>query len=412
MGEEKWFEEDWWADLKMKPGESLVPSSTLPVDPLVAAGFVNSTSTSTKPTLEDTNWFKNRREQAAKASRTARQKRKREVEKLREENKRLRDERHDFLSKIEQLQLQLEVLRKEREHDGQRENDLLKLQLQAHQEFVDNFMKLAGGMPNSDLSKLAICKQGAEFAQTHALSLLSQSVREEWREAKLPEKAEHLRRRLRMCFKFVDGMSPAEVCPRMQFRIDMNFCDVNALEVAEMYWKSWTEEKEQAKTYHLREDNKFDFKTLFLEQTDEQDALVSAGCYREFYPPPEKDKDWVFVAARLQKRMARSTFLKHDPDEKFGPVDCHMLVRTTTQQPLLPADKRTERLSSLLAEGCVVFNENDEEKRKARLVTVCSMPDDIKFRSIEGIRSVVDAEGKITEKFLTFLTSFSHRLTS
>jgi len=108
---------------------------------------------------------KKRRQQIAAASRASRARRKRELEDLRDENKRLREERSQFLSKIGELQMKVEHMRERGSTDMRVENELLRAQLEEHKRFVSCFKKLCDGAPTSLNARHMIYKQGSDSAQ-------------------------------------------------------------------------------------------------------------------------------------------------------------------------------------------------------------------------------------------------------
>ena len=75
-------------------------------------------------------------------SKTAREKRKRELIGLRSENKRLREERVEFQKKIRLLEEKVDLFRDQASANIQLENEILRAQLEEHKKFVGGFMKL------------------------------------------------------------------------------------------------------------------------------------------------------------------------------------------------------------------------------------------------------------------------------
>lgn len=75
-------------------------------------------------------------------SKTAREKRKKELVGLQSENKRLREERSEFLKKIEYLEKRVDLLSDQTCRTMQLDNEILRVQLEEHKKFVGGFMQL------------------------------------------------------------------------------------------------------------------------------------------------------------------------------------------------------------------------------------------------------------------------------
>ena len=124
------------------------------------------------------------------------------MEDLRDENKRLREERSQFLSKIGELQMKVENMRERGSIDMRVENELLRAQLEEHKRFVSCFKKLCDGAPTSLNARHIIYKQGSDSAQAHVLGLISQSQADDWVEATLPPDANIPYQNFSLYYKF------------------------------------------------------------------------------------------------------------------------------------------------------------------------------------------------------------------
>lgn len=357
-----------------------------------------------------------RRKQIAAASRMSRARRKRELEDLRDENERLREERSQFLAKIGELQLKVESLREQGSTDMRIENELLRAQLEEHKRFVACFKRLSEGAPSSVNARHAIYKQGADTAQAHVLGLVSQSQADNWKQATVPLEADLPYQNLSVFYKFIDeygsvkkedGPSGPDATPekprrRLNVRVDVLFPGIDAASLSEFFWESFSNTATQQRLYSIRG---VEITPLTDDMPDKDTKMLY---YRERWEG-EKDQDLVLICNRRRKELAKSTLaLPHGTKAKpaVGKVTAMIMALSTTQHSAAPEYENANRINSLFVQGAIIWNVLAD----SRLCVVFSFPDDIKLKAIKSIDDVINSEGSITMKFVDILKSYRQEL--
>mmetsp|Transcript_6472 Transcript_6472/g.10017 ORF Transcript_6472/g.10017 Transcript_6472/m.10017 type:complete len:301 (-) Transcript_6472:89-991(-) len=296
-------------------------------------------------------------------------------------------------------------------------------------------MKLVSGVPRTQLAVQTLYKQNADYAKTHVLSLFSGSLRETWKLARIPGTIAKMFRSVAARYIFVDDFATKRSgAPKMRLnlRLDIVMESVDVDTTADLYWKLWTNVTEQSLVYGLdNSTDSYEFKRLFLENLENdtengEKPLVSAAYYRERNPPPMKDKDWVFVSTKSIQTMALSTITNErkvldvrnaaggegGKRRKCGGVRrCQILARSTTQHLKAPNDENTQRITSLLVEGCILWSDlDDNDQPLTRLSVVLSLPEDIELRELHGFESIITSKGRLNDRFSLYLTRFMNAL--
>jgi len=361
---------------------------------------------------------KKRRQQIAAASRASRARRKRELEDLRDENKRLREERSQFLSKIGELQMKVEHMRERGSTDMRVENELLRAQLEEHKRFVSCFKKLCDGAPTSLNARHMIYKQGSDSAQAHVLGLISQSQADDWIEAIIPPEAEIPYQNFSMFYKFkneygevatsdagaggkaADGAEAKGPRQRLNVRVDVLFPGMDAVQIAEFFWNSFSNTSMQSRLYKV--------KGIELTQLadDMPDKDTKTVYYREKWEAPKKDQDWVIICNRRRRELASSTLALPQKGNRVKPevgkVAAMVLALATTTHSVAPQFDNANRITSLFVQGAVTWNLGSD----ARLCAVFSLPDDLSIKAVEKFEDVIDSKGRLSSKFAAVLRSF------
>mmetsp|Transcript_17300 Transcript_17300/g.20803 ORF Transcript_17300/g.20803 Transcript_17300/m.20803 type:complete len:481 (-) Transcript_17300:89-1531(-) len=364
-----------------------------------------------------------RRKQIAAASRASRARRKRELEDLREENKRLREERSQFLSKIGELQMKVENMRERGSLDMRVENELLRAQLMEHKRFVSCFKHLCDGAPTTINARHIIYKQGSDSAQAHVLGLISQSVADNWVEATIPAEAEIPYQNFSMRYKFkadygenpttsmengmlMPSMSNSKVRQRLNVRIDLTYPGLDTATVSDFLWSSMSDTSVQQRLYNIKG---IELTQLADDMPDKDTKMVY---YREKWDAPKKDQDWVMICNRRRRDLPKSTLTVPCKDTKskskqgIGKVNSVVLALQTTQHSVAPQFHNANRITSMFAQGAVTWNVGGD----ARLCVVFSFPDDFKIKAVEGFQEVIHPDGTLTLKFAEVLKEFNQML--
>mmetsp|Transcript_9336 Transcript_9336/g.15207 ORF Transcript_9336/g.15207 Transcript_9336/m.15207 type:complete len:454 (+) Transcript_9336:91-1452(+) len=394
---------------------------------------------------DDQEWFERRRVIVSQASKNARKKKKREMETLQLENKRLRLERAQFLLEIEELVAKVQEMREQGDIDLHIENELLKAQLEEHKNFVGALREMAVGIPTNDATRRRIYTQGADYAISHTLSLLTRSVKEnaKWLQATIPEDVldKKTLNSVKVWYRYVDDFKTKPTSfvsaktatvtddkktrKRLHVRIDHLLPGVTMAEATDLYWSIWNENPvlkeffQQAqsdvspKLEHLIEDSieKSRDPTNPITSTDpsRQDIIISYS--REKNEEALADKEWVFVSTKTSQDISKAAL--HLP--KTGEIDCttcNVLSRsTTTNHELSPSKKSgkaVRRIKSIYVEGCVIWDapEENDGKNCCRMATVVSMPENFNQSWLSGPQDIVDANGCLADKFRGYLKGF------
>ncbi|KAH9252188.1 hypothetical protein BASA81_009780 [Batrachochytrium salamandrivorans] len=363
---------------------------------------------------DDGDKVKKRRQQIALASRASRARRKRELDDLRDENKRLREERSQFLGKIGELQEKVETLRERGSTDMRLENELLRAQLEEHKRFVSCFKRLCDGAPSTQNARHQIYKDGSDSAHSHVLAIISQSQADDWLEATVPAELEIPYSNFSMFYKFKQEYGTEDQGRRrLNVRVDALFPGLDASLFSEFFWQSLSTTQIQERLYNVKG---VEITQLADDMPDKDTKTVY---YRERGEGERKDKDWVMICNRRRKELAISTLglpkRQKNPSggaasrPEVGKVTAMVVASSTTQHtsiaPLAEFES-ANRITSLFVQGSVSWNVGSD----CRLIVIFSMPDDIGVKAVESFDDVVDDKGVLGTKFANIIKSFQQML--
>uniref|UniRef100_A0A7S2R844 BZIP domain-containing protein n=1 Tax=Mucochytrium quahogii TaxID=96639 RepID=A0A7S2R844_9STRA len=399
-------------------------------------------------------WLKKRREQIARASRKAREKKKNRKVELEKENDRLKRERSAFLENIQNLQLKLAELRNCGHIDIQLENELLRAQLEEHKRFLSGCCQLHHGVPSSTGTLLSINRQSADFTNTYVHSLISRSITENWELGKVKgTKFQHVipGYNATSCYKFIT--EPKEC---LHLRIDFAVRGIGIDIVADVYWSMWTNPDIVRKLYGI--DCPFKLKEVNI-------PMAPTGvdeCMRT-YSYSEDSVEWVYLASRKREQIVKSTVQL--PDEKspglvrgltpkqveqqaaaaavqqqpkkrrkgksgekkeaavgvFGKTNGWVFARSTTQHtPEETTGKKSrQRIAGFLIEGLVVWEqevrntvevecmqEDLDPDMCTRGTIVLSIPRVLPLSILKTYNDLIDEEGHFTDRYIQVLDDF------
>uniref|UniRef100_A0A7S2RHX7 BZIP domain-containing protein n=1 Tax=Mucochytrium quahogii TaxID=96639 RepID=A0A7S2RHX7_9STRA len=376
-----------------------------------------------------------RRKQIAAASRASRARRKRELEDLREENQRLREERSQFLSKIGELQVKVENMRERGSTDMRVENALLRAQLEEHKRFVSCFKQLCDGAPTTLNARHVIYKQGSDSAQAHVLGIIAQSLADNWTSGKLPSDIDIPYQNFNFFYKYKNeygekrGKQGSPRKQRLNVRVDLTFPGFESSSVADFMWNSFSNTDIQQRLYRVQN---IELTQLADDMPDKDTKMVY---YREKLEPPLKDQDWVVLCSRRSRELAKSTlslppaagkeqaegneqtqsgffgkFFSSDGEpstkrmkQEVGKAMAQVLAMSTTQHSAAPQFDNANRITSMFVQGAVTWDVNGD----ARLVVVFSFPEDFKIKAMEGFEDVIKKDGTMAPKFIQVLREFN-----
>jgi len=411
-----------------------------------------------------------RRKQIAAASRLSRARRKQELEDLREENKKLREERLAFMGKIGDLQVKVENMREMGSTDMRVENALLCAQLEEHKRFVACFKNVCDGVPTTLNAKHLIYKQGSDAAQAQVLGLISQSLADQWIPGNIPPEANIPYQNFQFHFKFKNDYGEkssnskikGEPNPRQRLnvRIDVSFPGFGADSVADFVWNSLSNTDMQQRLYRV---NNLELTQLADDMPDENTKMVY---FREKVEAPGKDQDWVVLCNRRQKELANSTLLSpseykgrdagaaaldlasaagngtdasesddtassifsasnlfstffgrsststplagsaQGDKKKSTRVNATVLAMSSTQHSAAPHFENANRITSMFVQGAVAWSSGGD----AQLIIVFSFPDDFSIKAMQRLEDVITPNGTMTMKFANVIKEFNEML--
>lgn len=348
---------------------------------------------------------KRAREEKEGEPRGARTVQKVELLRLQHENTQLKSERAEFLDKINQL----EQLQKKGGVDAllQEENELLRAQLDEHQQFIKRFSSLTDFEPEEREDEQVIYRQGAESAQSYLMSLISQS-QARWLRARVPDRvsASSVLEDLEMShFTTTDffGTKEEGVNARMNFRFDARIKYPNCAEmVADVFWRTFSDGETQKKLYNT--DDKITLRPVVGKMPDDDTRVV------QYTRPEPCEQNVVFVVNRKCETLAKSTlsppqnFVAKSAstksafrNEDFGETSAHVVATTST---ILFSDKDktlqgADRVKAFVVKGAVAWNEEDS----TRLLVIYSVPDTYKVHNALSFGDILNHKGSLSRKF-------------
>jgi hypothetical protein len=404
----------------------------------------------------------------AEASKHARAKKRQEMELLREENVRLRGERAQFLLRIESLMAKVQEMREGGDVDVQIENELLKAQLEEHKNFVSALHKIAQGCPTSDLTRRRVYSQGANYAVTQVLSLLTRSVTEQrlWTPARLSERV--LRQHPALCnikavyFRFVDDFravaprtplqssasvasspsspsspssisspppsSPTPPSRRIHVRIDHLLPNASVDEVSAVYWNVWEDIDTMHRFFqgldggsygqgdfelqHLIQDTIERQTSSALRPNAREEQKINISYVREptlGEGKPEDAAAFVFCATKTRQEISRGALCLPDAWQQGEPAEPDSACMTCTVLARsttvhYEAEAVPKRIKTHYVEGGALWALPGG--RGCMMASALSIPEALEQRWISGAADVIAADGLVTDKFAQYIAGF------
>jgi len=404
-----------------------------------------------KSKLNSTEWLLRRKEQIARASRKAREKRKSQVNELQEENHRLKKERAAYLAEIQELNSSIMNMRSKGQSAIQIENELLLKQLEEHKRFISGCIKLQVGIPTSGKTFKHMHVQGTSFAKTFAHSLVSNSG--SWNATTLePKYFTHLKPGIHVtsCHQFISEPSPV-----LHLRMD---------KVADLFYSQWTDKDAMEKGYCLNEGCNL---TKLDIPDDTSENLEVYSFSEEQKDAPDKMNEWIFLITREREDMVKSTLalpmeltpslVRGDCDEPpvqtdkrkrrkiksstnkdstlgtFGKSHGWIMARSNTRHVPIPNKEGYQRIESLLMEGVLIWQqgiirEDDdleasfidckqteqlvEREMCTRVAIVLSIPKILNLNILKSYHDVVSPAAVLTEHYSAIVDNFFFNLTT
>lgn len=414
----------------------------------------NKSGITTKGSTSEAEKKAKRRKQIAAASRASRARRKRELEDLREENKRLRDERSAFLSKIGELQVKVESMRERGNTDMRVENALLRAQLEEHKRFVSHFKYLCDGAPTTAGARHMVYQQGSTAAHNHVLGLISQSLADNWQPGRVPPDANLPYQNFHFSYKYKTEYgektgTAAVPRQRLNVRVDLTFPGFQSSSVSDFMWNSFSNTDIQQRLYRV---NNIELTQLADDMPDKDTKMVY---FREKLEPPQKDQDWAVICNRNAKMIAKPVLALppcfsgqempdgsapgHSISNFFGGMVSKMtgggrdapvnddgmpegpptkrvkhevskvaatVLAMSTSQVTTPQFENANRITSMFVQGAVTWDQGGD----AKLIVVFSFPDDVKIKALERFEDIINPDGTMGLKFAEVLKELNEML--
>lgn len=367
-----------------------------------------------------------------------RARRKREWLVLREENRRLKDERAGFLRKIEELEGAMpraDDLAPD-ELVARRENELLRAQIAEHAKFIERFASIAD--PSTPKEKAdVIYREGADMSQNFVASLFSQSQLG-WTVLTVPSIVLMLGpwQSAQMSYsRQEDFFGAAEAGTRLNIRFDGAIKGCHPAVLADVMFRSFFKHEDQGRLYLNRRD--LELKATASKMPDEHTKVVQFK--RRWRSETRRDQDAVFLVTRERRLLAKSTMAapakkpkkakkpqkpkgkanatnskvaqpRCAPCDDFGKVSAICVAATTSA--LYDADDLAsdglERISDPIVKGCVAWAEGDE----TRFALIYSMPKD--YQAFDGLSTTtcISPSGSLSFTFVTTMAKVAREFCS
>lgn len=354
----------------------------------------------------------------AESSRLARQKRKQEVSGLVEENKKLRQERAEFIARIEKLTAAIQELREKGDIDVHLENELLKAQLEEHSLFVVALRQMANGIPTSETAKNRIYKKGADFAVNHVLSVLRRSVDEKPKWIVAHPLNGDLKQIVQVSFRYARECETSKI---LHVRIDHSLeSSVDINQVSELYWRLWNSPEVTRQFFEQSHTNYHKSTTVILDRVQMKGCHSSGMKTAEIYHTsdplqgkqhiitsyvhernefPTSDNEWAFVATRMTQEISDGLLEQNGSSSNNVSRYC-VMARSTSSH--LPSTSDIPRIKAMYAEGCICW----KEKSTCRITSILSISEAFSQRWLDGPTDVITHDGFVSDKFQSYLNAF------
>jgi len=436
-----------------------------PVGQGVYQGYVeqHTGDTSDTNTYSDGACVQDKRTRIAQASRSARLKRKNELEVLRKANEKLSVERIDMIKKIDELEYTLKDELGQATIEDLHENGLLKREIALYKQFVDSFSDMVGKSPSEDRAKQLVFKEAVESAHGYFLAILAQS-QQNFRRAKVTPRVKECSTQPDIFFSLTDNVfeapsrsSTKSKKSRLNFRVDSVHPGLSVNYVSKMMERFFGDDAVKKELCGISDDK---VQQVVLDTPNSNTRLL----YHKRKYETEEDRNVVFLLNSRKHTMARSTLAKPShkiagrekvvkpdrggvspqqkrrrgrpvgtkktPISSFGQVEATFITKTSTSilpgVTSLPDDsdnKRSKRISSLVIQGSIVFEEevfenqgdDDEEPPKCigkvtKSIFVSSTPREFNEQPMfDSPEKILRHDGTLTEEFATFFAQVADK---
>eukprot|EP00924_Labyrinthula_sp_SR-Ha-C_P009478 maker-scaffold_2-snap-gene-25.58-mRNA-1 protein AED:0.01 eAED:0.01 QI:159/1/1/1/1/1/5/221/470 len=346
-----------------------------------------------------------RRKQIAEASRMSRARRKRELEDLRDENEKLRDERSQFLAKISELQTRVEHLKSLTSSELQVENELLKAQLDQHKSFVNQFRQLSNEAPTAENAKSSIFKQAIETAHARVQGIIASSQTGEWKQATIPVNSGLPFQNFSIYYNLKQvgnnenpAATPEEI---LEIRIDFLFEGIDPGVASEKMWHLFGQSSQVKNLFA------FDH----LEVTPIKDIQLDTGYLEDsqvlYYKQRGKtETDLTMVMNKQRKNLALSTLAlpnTHPSKLPVGKVSTVSMIGTTTDNIVGPILENPRSDRRTIVYGFVVWSSGTN----CRVCLCYYLPDNVNLLGIANHSSLINLpEGSITPHLARIINQY------
>lgn len=332
-------------------------------------------------------------------------KRKQELVELRDENKRLRVERNEFLKKIQELEQKVNSKFQENQNSELlSQNDILRVEIAAHQKLVAKFASLYSQVPTRLTAEHVIYKEGGDNAISYVLGLMSLS-QTDWIQMRTPGKLLNniSLKKFSVCYRFKRDLFGEKTKTRLNLRVDFILPRSKAEQAAEFFWREYSTEDVHRKMFEAN-----DVQMTPIQNDAMPDRNTKVVHYRRVPKDSSEIENLVFICRRELRELAKSTLatpqrpsVTHKAKEpnEFGKVDAHIVATTSTSlySSHLPMDANSgsdqDRIHSLVVKGTVVWQEGED----SRLVVLYSIPEDHKVVDKVKFTDIVDHKGTMTK---------------
>eukprot|EP00510_Aplanochytrium_minuta_P002878 CAMPEP_0184024980 /NCGR_PEP_ID=MMETSP0954-20121128/12484_1 /TAXON_ID=627963 /ORGANISM="Aplanochytrium sp, Strain PBS07" /LENGTH=356 /DNA_ID=CAMNT_0026308569 /DNA_START=19 /DNA_END=1089 /DNA_ORIENTATION=+ len=348
--------------------------------------------------------LKREREQGKTAIPTS-LRRKIELKELHEENQKLKQERAQFLEKIQELNCALNQRLPEsaEERKAKTENDELQLELKNNEKFMVEFGQLVRSTPTAEDAENKVLRELSDVAYDLVSGLLAQS-QVSWTPLSPPAGLGLCVKDCCLCYRFEKEKTGND--GRLNIRLDCKIPNATLSSVSSVLWSWFCRYQAMINVGHV-DDSQAELKSV----KENEDEIKVVSFKRKLKDIP-KEQEIVFVCNRRKAVLSKSTLVP--PAQKtlgaqgVGKVNATVLSAMTTPLPcnMTPVASLN---NSKVVKGGIVWQEPDF----AQMIVVYSVPDCFRFDMEDtSAPKIITKTGRMTKGLAKVLQNVTELFTS
>jgi len=268
---------------------------------------------------------KERRKRVAAASRATRAKRKQEKDDLKDRNAKLEEQREHFLERIADLQMEVQSLRQEGTINLEKENRLLRIEIEKHKSFINVLLNATNTIPKYTLEeqyRLVCSGCSSAIAQVVGISLTC-VVDQSWIDANVEvfDPNEMRRRKLPVKIQMLPLGCDFKTMKRANFVVDLGVrknCSIQQLQ--SKLWRFWSDPEAVKKVWGMLAGPDCEaifmmdeMDTGFTNLRQQDDPEVKLFRYKEIQKQSKKTLESFFLATWKKMKMNAAHITSPNP---------------------------------------------------------------------------------------------------